>query len=104
MRAFQKFAVAEQRPDSLDCVADQLRKVQVEDIAMKSVWETAQESNMYISQCYVRKGEEPIAIAAGQRTVDEHLFLDVVQYEIEHLAVTRNNNADELFSRTWFMS
>ena len=41
----------------------------------------------------LERWKEPIA--AGQKMADEHLPLDVVKYEIEHLAVTRNNNADE---------
>ena len=37
-RASQKFAVAEARPDPLDCGADQLRKAQAEDTTLKGVW------------------------------------------------------------------
>ena len=48
MRACHKFVVAEQRSDPPDCEGDQLRKAQVEDISMKSVWESAQESDVYI--------------------------------------------------------
>ena len=49
---------------------------------------------MCILQCYVKKGEEPIA--AGQKTANKHLLPDMMQYEIEHLAIMRNNSADEL--------
>ena len=37
-RASQMFAVAEARPDPLDCGADQLRKAQAEDTTLKGVW------------------------------------------------------------------
>ena len=48
MRASQKFAVAQQRSDPVDYGADLLRKAQVEDITMKSVWERAQESDTIV--------------------------------------------------------
>ena len=58
------------------------------------VWDRAQESDTFVfCDVMLEKGKEPIA--AGQKMVDEHQPLEVVQYEIEHIAVTRNNNADE---------
>ena len=53
-------------------------------------WEKAQESNIYaFFNATLERGKEPIS--------DEHLPLDVVQYEIEHLPCTRKNNREGIF-------
>ena len=95
MRACQRFTVAEGRLDPLDCGADRLRQAQVEDKTIKSVLERAQESDTSVFyDVMLERVKEPIA--AGQKTSDEHLPLNVVQYEIKHFAYTRNNNVDGL--------
>ena len=44
--------------------------------------------------CDIILEREEKPIAAGHTMSEEHLPLDVVEYEIEHLAVMRNNNTD----------
>ena len=70
MRAYQKFTLAEQRPDPLDHGADQLRNDQVKDITMKSVQKKAQVNDMCILyNIMLKRGKEPIA--ASQKTTEE---------------------------------